>query len=51
MDLAIEAVEACGLNLQFLHHLVQLNRQQSLHTHFCVLFSPLAPEPAVTSHA
>ena len=45
MDLAIEAVEACGLHLQFF-----FNRHHSLLTHFCVLFNPLVPEPALTSH-
>ena len=31
MDLAIEAVEACILHLQFLDHSVQLNTHQSLY--------------------
>ena len=30
---------------------VFLNRHHSLLTHFCVLFNPLVPEPALTSHA
>ena len=51
MDLAIEAVEVCGLHLQFLDHQVHLNRHHSLLSHFCVQFNPLAPELAVTSPA